>query len=84
MPEVLKRKRIFFHNAPVEAVEATWWSFPAGISGNTFAVVTVAGISAGSTGAPHVSKGRGGRVPTLAGAASDPAGVSGSPQGEQL
>lgn len=33
----LKIKAHFFNHTPVEAIEAARWSFPAGISGNTFA-----------------------------------------------
>lgn len=42
-----------------------------GVSGDTFAIATVARISVASTGAPHVSKRRSMRVLALTQAASD-------------
>lgn len=54
-------------------LEPMWWSFPVGISGDTFAIATLARISVASAGMPHVSKRKSMRVLALTQAASDPA-----------
>lgn len=60
-----------FHNVQIDPVERMWWSFPAGISGDAFAIAAVARISVASTGAPHVSNILSMRVLALTQAAPD-------------